>query len=300
MPEISVLITCYNRQNTISDAIISVLSSSFQDYELIIVDDNSTDNSYSKAKYFESIDSRVKVFKNNVNLGDYMNRNKAFSYSKGEYIKYLDSDDIMYSHTLELMYRAMQNYPNAAYGFSYYGIQDNTCKFPYEISSKESYRKHFLNGGFFYAGPGGAIIRRKCFVEVSKFSGERYIGDVDLWMKLSSKYSCVVFWPGLIWWRIHDNQENIFEKSEVKIISLRHRLNFKHLELNNKYFTKSEYCLINLNFNLLYCRKVIMELLHLRISNSIQLITTASIPIQFYLLSFFPINRIFKKIMNIK
>ena len=72
-----------------------MLASSYQDWELIIVDDVSTDTSAAIAKSYEKKDARIKVYVNEqTNLGDYPNRNKAASYAKGKYIKYLDADDI--------------------------------------------------------------------------------------------------------------------------------------------------------------------------------------------------------------
>lgn len=74
-PLVSVLMTAYNRDKFIAEAIESVLASSFKDLELIIVDDCSTDKTLDIAKTFQQIDTRIKVFRNEENLGDYTNRN---------------------------------------------------------------------------------------------------------------------------------------------------------------------------------------------------------------------------------
>ena len=81
-PLVSVLITSYNREKYIGDAIQSVLDSTYKNFELIIVDDMSTDNSVGIAKSFEKKDNRIKVYINEANLGDYPNRNKAASLLK--------------------------------------------------------------------------------------------------------------------------------------------------------------------------------------------------------------------------
>ena len=93
MPEISILTTSYNKEKYISDCILSVKKSSFQDWEMIILDDCSKDNTYLIAQSFAFEDERIKVFKNDKNLGDYPNRNKIVQYARSEYIKYLDADD---------------------------------------------------------------------------------------------------------------------------------------------------------------------------------------------------------------
>src|SRR5437764_11938447 len=76
-PLLSVLMTAYNREKYISQAIESVLRSSFADFELIIVDDVSKDNTVGIARNYAHQDKRISVVVNEKNLGDYGNRNKA-------------------------------------------------------------------------------------------------------------------------------------------------------------------------------------------------------------------------------
>ena len=118
MSLVSVLTTSYNRADFIGEAIESVLASTFTDFEYIIVDDCSTDNTFEIAKSYAEKDTRIRVFQNEQNLGDYPNRNKAASYATGKYIKYLDSDDVMYAHCLEVMVSAMEKFPEAGLGMS--------------------------------------------------------------------------------------------------------------------------------------------------------------------------------------
>ena len=116
-PIASILTTVYNREKYIAACIDSVLASSYQDWELIIVDDVSTDASVAIAQSYEQKDPRIKVYVNEKNLGDYPNRNKAASYAKGKYLKYLDADDIIYPHGLEVMVHTMEQFPEAAWVF---------------------------------------------------------------------------------------------------------------------------------------------------------------------------------------
>ena len=206
--------TAYNREKYIADAIQSILNSTYKNFELIIVDDCSTDNTSNIIKAFELNDNRVKVYSNDKNLGDYKNRNKAASYAKGKYIKYLDSDDIIYPFSLEYMVGCMEQYPTAAFGFCYRQTQINSQPFPKQYSPVQAYKEHFLENGFFYAGPGSCIIRRDYFDDIGQFSGKRYVGDFELWLSLSKKNNCIVFQSGLIWWRTHEGQE--FELGQKK------------------------------------------------------------------------------------
>src|SRR5664279_4015758 len=95
-PLVSVLMTAYNREKYIAEAIESVLSSTYTNFELIIVDDGSKDNTVNIARRYELQDSRIKVYINTTNLGDYPNRNHAAGFAIGKYIKYIDADDAIY------------------------------------------------------------------------------------------------------------------------------------------------------------------------------------------------------------
>jgi len=91
MPKVSVIICTYNREELIKRAIKSVLSQSFSDYELIIIDDASTDDIKSVILSFN--DSRIKYFRNETNRGITKSRNKGCQIAVGDYIAMLDSDD---------------------------------------------------------------------------------------------------------------------------------------------------------------------------------------------------------------
>ena len=89
MPLVSILMTAYNREKYIAEAIKSVLSSTFINFELIIVDDASVDNTVAIAQTYAANDNRLKVYINEKNIGDYPNRNKAAGYATGTFITYV-------------------------------------------------------------------------------------------------------------------------------------------------------------------------------------------------------------------
>jgi glycosyltransferase involved in cell wall biosynthesis len=91
-PKVSILIPLYNAEKYIAETIKSALNQTWPNIEVIIVDDGSTDNSYAIAKSFES--DKVKVYQQENKWGSAA-RNKAFGHSSGEYIQYLDADDIL-------------------------------------------------------------------------------------------------------------------------------------------------------------------------------------------------------------
>ncbi len=117
VPLVSVLITVYNRERFLAAAVDSVLAQTMQDFEAIIVDDGSTDGSVEIARNYAARDNRIRFFRNEKNLGDYPNRNRAASLATGKFLKYLDSDDILYPHSLTIMIEAMRAHPDCRAGF---------------------------------------------------------------------------------------------------------------------------------------------------------------------------------------
>lgn len=211
-PLVSVLTTAYNRELYIREAIESVLASTYSNFELIIVDDGSKDNTVAIAREYEAKDKRVKVYLNEKNLGDYPNRNRAASLATGKYIKYVDADDSIYPAALQTMVTAMENNPEAAIAMIARD-DENIDKDVIFLQPKEIYQQHFYENGFLENGPLSAIIRKDVFEEVGGFSGKRMIGDIELWLKITARYPLLRLPKGLVYWRQHEGQE--FKKGAI-------------------------------------------------------------------------------------
>ena len=192
-PQISVLTTCYNREKYLAECIQSVLNSHFEDFELIIVDDKSTDRSLEIARKFASSDSRIRVYRNAENLGDYPNRNKAASYAQGKYIKYVDADDLIYPWGLQILWDCMEQFPEARWGLCSLE-SDKQQPFPFQLNSEEAYRYHYLGPGLFHKSPLSSIIRRDLFEEVGGFRPGRM--EPETWHRLALHSNVVLMSHG--------------------------------------------------------------------------------------------------------
>ncbi len=118
---VSIITPCYNSEEFIADTIRSVQAQTYQDWEMLIVDDCSTDNSYRIASSFAESDPRIKVFKTDSPSGSPVTpRNLAISRSSGKYIAFLDSDDLWLPSKLESQIRLLGEHDDAAVAFSYY------------------------------------------------------------------------------------------------------------------------------------------------------------------------------------
>jgi glycosyltransferase involved in cell wall biosynthesis len=206
---LSVLMTAFNRQRYIAEAIESVLASTFKDFELIVVDDCSEDSTVTIARKYEALDNRVKVYVNEKNLGDYPNRIKAANLASGKYIKYLDSDDVMYPTCLETMVRSMESF-DANFGLccGVYPISP----LPIYLNPKESFTQHYMGVGLFGRSPLSAIINREYYNLIGGFNEERGVSDVEFWFRCALHSGVVLIQDGMTWAREHPTQETLINK----------------------------------------------------------------------------------------
>jgi len=209
-PFVSVLMTAFNRENFIAEAIESVLTSSYTNFELVIVDDCSTDKTFEIIQYFAIKDKRIRYYQNEKNLGDYPNRNRAASYAKGYYITYLDSDDNLLIDGLKNCIEAMLQFPEAGVGMYWsYSKGQAFC-----LNGPEAIRQHFFYRQLLIIGPGGTVLKRSFFEHLKGYP-EKYGPANDMYFNLKAAcYSELVLFPfAFSFYRLHDAQENKNEYS---------------------------------------------------------------------------------------
>ena len=204
---ISVLMTTYNRERYVREAIDSVLQSNFENFELIVVDDGSSDQTVPIVQAMAADDERIKLHINPSNLGDYPNRNQAASHAKGKYLKYVDADDLIYPWGLQILWDCMEKFPNAGWGLCSLA-QDRSRIFPFELSPADAYRYHYLGPRLFHKAPLSSIIRKTLFDQVGGFEPHRMVGDFEMWHRLAKVSSVVLMPHGMVWYRFHDQQES--------------------------------------------------------------------------------------------
>ena len=138
-PTVSVIIPTYNRAHLVGRAIQSVLNQTYQDFELIIIDDSSTDNTEDIIKEFQKKDERIKYIRHDKNKGGSAARNTGIKVAKGEYIAFLDCDDEWLPEKLEKQIKTMKDLPFDVWGGIY-------CGFYYVGSKKYRAVKAFKKG----------------------------------------------------------------------------------------------------------------------------------------------------------
>jgi glycosyltransferase involved in cell wall biosynthesis len=268
---VSVLMAAYNAERFIGEAIESVINSDFTDWELIIVDDRSTDGTYGICEKYVQINDRIRLYKNEKNLGDYPNRNKVASYANGTYLKYLDNDDVLYKYSLSYMVEAMEKFPSAALAIGFHMIDDSE-PYPIFYTSQETYKAQFLGKGFLSYGPSSAIIKRDAFESTGGFVEQKFVGDQELWLRLALKHGAVKLQPSLIWYRVHTDQESNRERKNILNNDVRYKINLQSLENGKHFFTESEYQYAKHKIKQHYARFILRYAIKSkRLSNSVQL-----------------------------
>lgn len=226
-PKVSVLIPVYNAEKFIAATVASVLNQTFEDFELILLDDASFDNSEAVIKSFK--DKRIVYSRNEKNLGISATRNKLIDMARGEYIAVLDHDDICNSNRLEMQVKFLDNHKDVAMIGSWFEL---IC------SAKGSWwRRLILSLGLVWCHPlypdwddlwrGNVMMhptimyRRKTFADL----GIRYRAeyspaeDYDLVRQAFEKELKLVNLPQILMkYNLHGNNLSIVKKHSMQIV----------------------------------------------------------------------------------
>lgn len=209
IPKVSVIIPSYNSALFLDEAITSVLNQTFADLELIIHDDCSTDNTDEVVKKYLS-DPRVSYYKNATNLGLAGNWNKALAYAKGEYIKFLMSDDKFHLQLLEKFVPIMDENPGVSLVTSYreeFGLEKYKNEPPFiHLQPGEKIIGETLKDRNWIGEP-TCVMFRKSNLWLGNFDKDfLYFIDWEMWIRQLSIGDCYIVPEYLSYFRVHDKQ----------------------------------------------------------------------------------------------
>ncbi len=204
-PLVSVLMTSFNRERYVGAAIESVLAQSLADFELIVVDDCSTDGTVRVVEQYLS-DPRVQLVRNERNLGDYPNRNQAATLARGEFLRYHDSDDLMYPHCLTVLVDALRAEPSATLALSGHRAWPGGPS-PMLLTPRLAYQREFFGLGLFNFGPGAALFRREALLALGGFPEQGSHSDTLFWLSICARVNILLVYGDLYWYRLHQDQE---------------------------------------------------------------------------------------------
>jgi glycosyltransferase involved in cell wall biosynthesis len=214
-PKISVITTCFNKEKYVRQCIESVLRCQYPNFEYIIVDDNSTDTSWSIISEFAAAHTVIIAARNEKNIGDYPNRNKAVGMSSGELIKFIDADDLVYPFALHYLVYHMLNNPDC--GLCLTVQPERNAQFPIKLNFRELMKLQYVSKKLYlFEGPTSALIRKSSLTGVNGFNESRMSGDFETWHKISLISSVLLLPKGsLTFWRFHDESEGGVHRSDA-------------------------------------------------------------------------------------
>ena len=219
MPLISVIIPVFNGEKTIEATIASVLNQTFTDFELIVVDDGSRDLTSSIVSSIK--DPRLKLF-SYENAGVSNSRNRGFSHASGEFISFLDADDLWTPDKLEAQLKALQENPLAAVAYSWVDYINQAGRFyraGNHMTVNGDIHKIMLVNNPLENGS-NPLIRRQAFAEIGGFD-QKLEGaeDWDMWLRLASRFHfvCVPFPQVLYRMSIKSASSNVVK---VEVVAL--------------------------------------------------------------------------------
>lgn len=194
MPIISIIIPAYNAGKTILETLESVQKQTFVDHEILVIDDGCTDNTVELAHSLN--DPRIKVF-SYENGGLPTARNRGIAQAQGEFIAFLDADDLWTADKLECQFNALQQNPDAGVAYSWTAFMEANPQGDYIFypSPSPNYSGNvypqILVNNFLYSGS-NILARREVIKQTGDFalipSGE----DWDYWIRLAANYPFVV------------------------------------------------------------------------------------------------------------
>ena len=216
-PQVTVLMSVYNGQKYLREAIDSILNQTFKDFEFLIIDDGSTDSSAEIIRSYT--DPRIRLIRNEKNIGLTRSLNKGLKLAKGEYIARMDADDISLPERFEKQVRFLDENKNVAVISSSVILVDS-CGREVErwmlATDSDEIKRFFLRDQNQIAHP-FSMYRKKCVEKVGMYREEfEAAQDFDLWMRMIEQYDIANIREPLGRYRVGNNSGSaLYQAGEV-------------------------------------------------------------------------------------
>jgi glycosyltransferase involved in cell wall biosynthesis len=216
MPRVSILLTCYNHSRYLPEALGGILAQTFKDYEIVAVDDGSTDGT---REWLQAQEVPIQCIFNETNLGTYASLNVALARARGEFIAILNDDDLWAPEKLERQIRLFEEHPQVGLVHTDGSFIDGEGK-PMEGSPLGFEFPRTETGdvllSLIYQNKiiaSAALVRRECFDRLGGFN-EAYFGsgDWEMWLRIAEEYEIGFVPEPLTFYRVHG--ENASHKLE--------------------------------------------------------------------------------------
>ena len=225
MVNVSVVIPAFNAALYLPEAIESILGQTFRDFEVIVIDDCSTDTTWDVIQEYANRDSRICAYRNSVNLGIAGNRNKGVSLAIGKYLVWQDADDISAPERIEKQFHYMESHPRV-------GIVGGFLEVFNDRRGVTGVRKYFekdvdLRKRIFMYSPvaqPAAMIRKSCLVEAGEYDLRLPPAeDLDMSFRIGCKHEFANLQEIVLKYREHPGSATFTQlrKAELSTLHIR-------------------------------------------------------------------------------
>ncbi len=234
--KLSVIMSTYNRENMVLESVNSILTQTYDNFEFIIIDDNSTDNTYNLIKSLN--DKRIKLFRSNRNCGCTFNYHTGQNIAKGEFIAHIDDDDISFPKRLETQINYMENNCDIVLAGTFietFGENMRPSWVFYSDSEKINFSSNFYNPLCH-----SSIIYRKSFMEKNNINydiNKKCAQDYDFYKQILLKGGKISNLEEiLVKYRMHKNRlTDIKQTQDIQIYNaenIKRELQARYLKPN--------------------------------------------------------------------
>ena len=241
-PLVSIVLPVYNGAQYLAESIDSCIAQTYKNWELIIINDCSKDNSLDIAEKYAAIDTRIRVLSNEVNLKLPASLNKGFREAKGDHYTWTSHDNIMHSEMLEKFVNYLQTNLDVGLVTANYIAIDPQNKELYTVSHPDPMLFMPIGNTVCYA----FLYRREVAEKVGEYDTNLFlIEDYDYWIRIWLNYKIGKIYEGLYYTRVHDETLTMQRKEEIAKRLYEIRLNYfepfnktlqKHPALQFKFF----------------------------------------------------------------
>lgn len=239
IPEVSIVIPVYNGEKFIEKCLKSALDQSFSNIEIVIVDDCSNDNTFSKIKKYLREDRRINYLKNDMNLGLAMNWNRCLEHTRGNWIKFLFQDDLLHPDCIEKMLQSTKESINGTFPRFIIGERDFIVEDGVSEILKNYYEQHILRlrdifentvisqsdfsnalkkvglGINFIGEPTSVMLKRDIFCDYSLFNANLvHLCDLEYWTRIGTNEDFVYIPEPISSFRVHKDSASAFNHSK--------------------------------------------------------------------------------------
>lgn len=246
MPQISIILPTFNGEKYIKRSINSILEQTYQDWELIVVDDCSSDGTLEIIKQYEKNDSRIKIIYNSINKGLPISLNIGFEHSLGKFLTWTSDDNYYLPDALETMYGYLCVQSDKYMVCADMSVMDSILKREYEFrdfDEIEVYYRNCIGACFLY--------RRQVLDEIGGYDDSLFlVEDYDYWLRIIENYGMIGH-IGKVLYKYQSHDKSLTATRQEQVRRKKVILREKHLDLIVENLKKAPHYICNIYYEFL-------------------------------------------------